>query len=394
VREDCDDKELKVPHEALFDPNTRPDSYCAANVLLRGFGLREGESKEFRVFDWDNTGEALADYTIRVEHAGKESVDVPAGTFEANHFVLTQITSANTWFKKRAGHVTDFWVLDNHVIVRVLRHREPYEIQLLDYAIPDKLPGHLRAPAPPASKQTSEAAVALPKVETTEMAPLPSPREEGDVLAFDDFDGFLSLDWEILHPAPTHYSLTKKPGTLTITARDGRFARPVTNHENFFLIDCPKPPHTDFQITTCISGFKPDARWHQAGLILWNDEGDYLKWNCQWTDEEQPGFTLLAAMDGFRVCQWVFATPQDLERFWLGLTKRGNRYEFFTSFDGKSFVHCTDPISGHGRPLANGQLPWGDGEVRMAGVYVSAGTGTGAPETDASFEFFEVKALP
>jgi beta-lactamase regulating signal transducer with metallopeptidase domain len=141
IRQDCDGKELKVPEGALFSPNSRPDSYCAANILLRGFNLEEGRSKEFRVYDWDNSGEAMADYTIRIEHVGTESVDVPAGTFKANHIVLTQVTSADTWFKKRAGHVTDFWVLDNGVVVRILRHREPYEIQLLDYTAPAELPG-------------------------------------------------------------------------------------------------------------------------------------------------------------------------------------------------------------------------------------------------------------
>lgn len=141
VRQDCDGKELKVPENAWFDPNTRPDSYCAANVLLRAFAVGENETKEFRAYDWDNTGNALVDYTIRVKNAGKERVEVPAGIFQANHLVLTQVTSANTWFKKSAGHVTDFWVLDNHVIVRILRHREPYELVLLDYDVPAKLPG-------------------------------------------------------------------------------------------------------------------------------------------------------------------------------------------------------------------------------------------------------------
>jgi hypothetical protein len=63
-------------------------------------------------------------------------VQVPAGTFEANHIALKQTSSANTWFKKREGHVTDFWVLDNGIIVRVLRHREPYELLLLDHDVP------------------------------------------------------------------------------------------------------------------------------------------------------------------------------------------------------------------------------------------------------------------
>jgi beta-lactamase regulating signal transducer with metallopeptidase domain len=156
IRQDCDDKELKVPEGALFSPNTRPDSYCAANILLRGYNLEKGQSKEFHVYDWDNSGDAMANYTIRVEHAGTESINVPAGTFKANHIVLTQVTSADTWFKKRAGHVTDFWILDNGVIVRVMRHREPYEVMLLDYDTPAELPGKLvaseQAQAAPVSK--------------------------------------------------------------------------------------------------------------------------------------------------------------------------------------------------------------------------------------------------
>ncbi len=142
VREDCDGKELAVPTGACFDPNSRPDSYCAANVLLHQFApKKEGDAKEFRVCDWDNSGEALADYSVKMELKGKEKIEVPAGTFEASHYVLTQTSSANTWFKKRAGHTTDFWALDNGVIVRILRHREPYELVLLDYDVPARLPG-------------------------------------------------------------------------------------------------------------------------------------------------------------------------------------------------------------------------------------------------------------
>lgn len=142
VREDCDRKELAVPAGAWFDPNSRPDSYCAANVLLRRLSPGvPGESKESCVYDWDGAGEAFADYTVKIELRGKQKVQVPAGTFEANHMVLTQTSSANTWFKKRAGHVTEFWVLDSGVIVRILRQREPYEVLLLDYDVPDKLPG-------------------------------------------------------------------------------------------------------------------------------------------------------------------------------------------------------------------------------------------------------------
>ncbi len=139
VREDHNNKELSVAKAASFNPNTRPDSYCADNILLRGLDLSPGQTKKLSVYDWDNTGEKLVDYSIQITHSGKQLITVPAGTFEANHLVLKQITSADTWFKKRAGHVTDYWVLDNHIIVRVVRHREPYEIELLDYTYPEYL---------------------------------------------------------------------------------------------------------------------------------------------------------------------------------------------------------------------------------------------------------------
>ncbi len=143
VREDWDDQVLPVPKGALFDPNSRPDPYAAANILLRGLELAEGERKELAVYDWDNSGNAMAGYTIGFRNAGKEEVLVPAGKFLATHIVLQQVTSADTWFKKRAEHITDFWLLDNGVIVRILRHREPYELELLEWTAPEELPGYL-----------------------------------------------------------------------------------------------------------------------------------------------------------------------------------------------------------------------------------------------------------
>ncbi len=144
AREDADNKELSTPAGAEFDPNTRPDSYCAANVLLRRFDMKAGQPQEFEMFDWDNTGEGLAGYRIKLEYVGKEEVNVAAGVFEANHILLTQMTSADTWFKKRAGNLTDFWLLDNGIIVKIVRHREPYEVELYDYKTPGELPGFLR----------------------------------------------------------------------------------------------------------------------------------------------------------------------------------------------------------------------------------------------------------
>ena len=149
VREDWVRKEFAVPEDAFFDPNARPDSYCAAQVYARILPpIAQGQTQEFNVYDWDNTGNAFGFYRISVTNAGLESVDVPAGKFEAAHIVVRQLSSANTWFKKREGHVTDFWMLSDNAIVRILRHREPYELQLAGITVPPELPERLGPPSP------------------------------------------------------------------------------------------------------------------------------------------------------------------------------------------------------------------------------------------------------
>ena len=93
---------------------------------------------------------------------------------------------------------------------------------------------------------------------------------EGDstVLARDDFDGKLALDWKILDPDPTHTSLAKNPGTLTITAKYGG---------NVFLLSPPTRATEDFEVTTCISSFQPSDPYHQAGLIVHDGNDNYVK---------------------------------------------------------------------------------------------------------------------
>jgi protocatechuate 3,4-dioxygenase beta subunit len=140
-------EKLTVPEGATFDPNSRPDPYIAANVLLRKFNVGAGESKEFSVYDWDNTGKGLASYTIRIADAGRETITVPAGTFDTRHLIQTQLTFGDTWYKKRPDHVTEFWILDNGVIVRILRHREPYEVLLSACESPEALPGRVEGAA-------------------------------------------------------------------------------------------------------------------------------------------------------------------------------------------------------------------------------------------------------
>jgi hypothetical protein len=260
------------------------------------------------------------------------------------------------------------------------------EVAVVDFNFPSE-PVLVRISTSPALNHRSKTDSGQAKAETADIVALSG--EEGKVLAFDDFNGSLNLDWEILHANPTYYSLTKKPGMLTITTQKGGFAWSGTDYDNLFLIDCPALPSSGVQITTCISGFNPEAPWQQAGLIFWNDDDNYLKWVCQFGTERT--FSYLGETNAIRESHRSFAVGQGVDRYWLRMTKQGDRYQFLTSKDGKSFVPFNARTDPHGTPMTGGTLPWGNGSVEKIGLFVGNGSNSQAPEIDASFEFFEVR---
>jgi hypothetical protein len=74
------------------------------------------------------------------------------------------------------------------------------------------------------------------------------------------------------------------------------------------------------------------------------------------------------------------AVEDDLKSVWLRLTRRGKKYEYATSTDGKEFV-------------VHGQKEWG-GAPRMLGILAKNGGIEGVTEIDACFDFFEMRAPP
>ncbi len=203
------------------------------------------------------------------------------------------------------------------------------------------------------------------------------PQKQSDeVLAFDGFDGKLSLDWDILHPDPRHYSLGKKPGCLTITTQQGGFAQAATDYKNLFLIDCPESPGKDLEVTARLLSFRPVANWNQASLVSYSDDDNYLEWGYEWCDG--PVFSGIAESEGDRPFQY-FAAPPALEGLWLRVTKSGNIYGLSTSLDGRSF-------------FLHGVYAW-DETVKHVGLFANNGPGSTAPQIDASFDFFQVGTL-
>ena len=239
-------------------------------------------------------------------------------------------------------------------------------------------------PSQPATAQAESRPEGAPTAEEAEVA------TEGEVVAYDDFEGTLSLAWKVRNPDPSHFSLTKNPGMLTITTQKGALWNSYTDYKNLFLLDCPMSKGEDFELTTCISSFKPVASWNQAGLILYNDDDHYLKFVYE--TDGSPRLTV-GVESGGPFGGAYFSAHRELDKLWLRVTKRGNRYTFSTSLDGKRFFPERCPQSPR-REFSSGWLVWGDGSVKQVGVVAKNGPDSQAPEIDACFDFFELRSVP
>ena len=213
---------------------------------------------------------------------------------------------------------------------------------------------------------------------------------------YDDFDGKLSLNWSILGVDNTHWSLDKVPGSLTITTQNGTYERSATDYKNIFVIDFPAEQSQNFQVTTCVTNFEPKGLWNQAGLILWGDKDNNLKFVYEYGEGPPPNnalkllFTAATEVKGFANHGW-FETEQTPEKMWLRLIKRDGEYELYKSIDGESFIPLTAlrPY----RLTNDNTIPCLNAPLKSIGIIAMNGTATGAPEVDASFDFFEFQIL-
>jgi uncharacterized protein (TIGR03067 family) len=206
---------------------------------------------------------------------------------------------------------------------------------------------------------------------------------------FDGFDGKVTLAWQPVREDKTHVSLTKHPGKLTITTQRGSIHADEKNDaygggiqaKNIYVIRNPLPKGGDFVITTCIEGFHPTTHYQQAGLIVYEDDDNYLKWGMEASSSARSGrsFTSLEETEQASRFDWIEA-PAGLERFWLRMVKRGNRYQHAYSLDGKTFQVV-------------GERAWGNGAPKFVGMLAKNGGNPDAADIDACFDFFELRPL-
>jgi RNA polymerase sigma factor (sigma-70 family) len=202
---------------------------------------------------------------------------------------------------------------------------------------------------------------------------------------FDSFHGTYLANWQPIRFDPSHVSLTKHPGQLTITTQRGSIyedpsARGEPAARNLFVMDNPAGAAADFVLTTSISDFTPTAAYQQAGLLCYDDDENYVKWAYEYNHDRKQGQKLNLVCETRNHAQYTLADQvSGLHRIWLRLTRRGKQVEYAASADGQKFV-------------AYGDKPW-DGRARKIGIVAKNGGRADAPEIDARFDFFEFRVL-
>jgi regulation of enolase protein 1 (concanavalin A-like superfamily) len=220
----------------------------------------------------------------------------------------------------------------------------------------------------------------------------PAPLPKGGTGVWrDEFDAKLTLDWKVVRPDPTHVSLKKVPGCLVITTQRGTIHGKEkedafsegTQAKNIHLIGIPVIKETDWVATTCVRDFLPDTIYQQAGMIVYDDDDNYLKWGYEYDGNTPPGqqFVLVAETEGNPVHDRPEKTESGLKKYWLRFTKHGNKYEYAWSADGKEWAVA-------------GEKQWGNGAPKRVGIIAKNGGNKDAPEIDAAYDFFELRVLP
>ena len=214
-------------------------------------------------------------------------------------------------------------------------------------------------------------------------------RLAGKLIAVDRFNGRLGLNWKPVRHDPTHVSLTKNPGLLTITTQRGSIHGDEKNDragegiqaKNLFLIENPLAANTDFVITLAVKKFKPETYYHQVALLCYDDDDNYLKWSYEhsWRVPDTQNFVLVRESDQRPEHDLVLNKP-GLSRFWIRVAKQGGTYQCAFSTDGKDFQVV-------------GEKPWGNGSPKYLGFLAKNGGNPEAAEIDVCVSSFKVRAL-
>jgi regulation of enolase protein 1 (concanavalin A-like superfamily) len=161
-----------------------------------------------------------------------------------------------------------------------------------------------------------------------------------------DVDGFdaaeLNGAWSVFKADNSKWSLTRKPGFLSLDTSAGDTFQGTNNLPNIFLKDAPAG---DFVITTKVEA-PVRKNYQQAGLFLWQNEDNYVKLGHVWDTDGSTGKSLETAYE--KNAAYVKATNMashpGFDTSYLQIRKVGNVVSTFY-WDGGVWKAAADPMT-------------------------------------------------
>jgi len=159
----------------------------------------------------------------------------------------------------------------------------------------------------------------------------------------DSFDSAtLDSAWTVFKADNSKWSLTRKPGFLSLDTSPGDTFGNSNNLPNIFLKDAPAG---DFVITTKVEA-PVRKNFQQAGLFIWQNEDNYVKLGHVWDTEATTGKSLETAYEKNAV--YVKATNMvshpGYDTSYLQIKKVGNVVSTFY-WDGTAWKPAADPMT-------------------------------------------------
>jgi beta-glucosidase len=200
----------------------------------------------------------------------------------------------------------------------------------------------------------------------------------------DEFSGStLGSQWQWVREAPADWSLSANPGSLTITPKTGDLTTTTNTAQNVLL----QPALNDWTQTTKLTfSGRPNTATQQGGIIAYQDDDNYLKFDLEATSATNIQFntTLEDNLNGVQVTQTLNTLNANSilpanNTIWLRMTKSGPYYSTFYSVDGDTWV----PVWTTGATLTNPKV----------GLLAVNRTGT-TTDLRVAFDYFHVSERP
>jgi beta-glucosidase len=264
------------------------------------------------------------------------------------------------------------------------------DVSNYDVVVPDGVSGVPQVAATaPTGKVAITQATSVPGVAT-----VTSTGPDGIVMTYkvnfarrpsgDEFSrSTLGSQWQWVREAPGDWSLSANPGSLTITPKTGDLTTTTNTAQNVLL----EPALNDWTQTTKLTfSGRPNAATQQGGIIAYQDDDNYLKFDLEATSSTNIQFntTLEDNSNGVQVTQTLNTLNANSilpanNTIWLRMTKSGPYYSTFYSVDGDTWV----PVWTTGATLTNPK-------VGLLAVN-RAGTTT---DLQVAFDYFHVSERP